>query len=261
MPNRPYQFGGTRCRGPDEIGLAVGIVLVVILSHKHRFIFIKTNKTAGTSVEIALSRHCGSKDIITPISPEDEDLRAALGGRGPQNHLLDPSEEGTSNSAVPEGLKFYNHMDATEIRALVGAEVWNGYFKFCIERDPWERFVSLYFWRNRIGPRPSISDFLESGVPADLRSRGWDLYTIGGQVAVDRVLRYESLDTELEDVRRRIGIPAPLVLPNAKSRYRSDNRSAVEILSDEQKQKIASMFNEEIRLMGYASPADTGLHG
>ena len=43
----------------------------MIASHQHRFIFLKTRKTAGTSVEIALSKVCGPDDIITEISPED----------------------------------------------------------------------------------------------------------------------------------------------------------------------------------------------
>jgi len=59
----------------------------MIISHEHKFIFIKTNKTAGTSIEIALSKYCGSNDIITPISDEDEEIRRQLGYRGPQNYL------------------------------------------------------------------------------------------------------------------------------------------------------------------------------
>ena len=44
----------------------------MIISHKHKFIFLKVQKTAGTSMEIALSEHCGAGDILTPLHPDDE---------------------------------------------------------------------------------------------------------------------------------------------------------------------------------------------
>jgi len=37
----------------------------MIVSRRHRFIFIKTHKTAGTSIEISLSRYCGASDIVS----------------------------------------------------------------------------------------------------------------------------------------------------------------------------------------------------
>ncbi|MER7477408.1 hypothetical protein ABTX60_07095 [Streptomyces sp. NPDC126510] len=49
--------------------------------HNAGLIFVRTRKTAGTSVEIALSRHAGQRDIITSKSPRDEALRATEGGR------------------------------------------------------------------------------------------------------------------------------------------------------------------------------------
>jgi hypothetical protein len=39
----------------------------MIINHRYKFIFLKTRKTAGTSIESALSQFCDSNDIITPI--------------------------------------------------------------------------------------------------------------------------------------------------------------------------------------------------
>lgn len=57
----------------------------MIISHEHKFIFLKTAKTAGTSIEIALSKFCGSDDVITKIARPDQRIRSEVGYPGPQN--------------------------------------------------------------------------------------------------------------------------------------------------------------------------------
>ena len=47
----------------------------MIINHRYKFIFLSTRKTAGTSIEIALSQFCDASDIITPIAEEDEAVR------------------------------------------------------------------------------------------------------------------------------------------------------------------------------------------
>ena len=64
----------------------------MIISHKYKFIFLKTKKTAGTSIEISLSRYCGNNDIITPISIRDEAIRKLL-GKKPQNFTTDSGKD------------------------------------------------------------------------------------------------------------------------------------------------------------------------
>ena len=102
----------------------------MIVSHKHKFIFLKTQKTAGTSIEIALSKHCGPDDIITPISSEDEKLRKKFGNLGPQNYVSPIWDYGVRDLAKRllrdrRKLRFYNHISANVVRAHVGEHVWN----------------------------------------------------------------------------------------------------------------------------------------
>jgi len=35
-------------------------------------------------------------------------------------------------------------MPAFEIKNRVPAEVWNSYFKFCVERNPWDKVLSHF---------------------------------------------------------------------------------------------------------------------
>ncbi|MBV1896472.1 MAG: sulfotransferase family 2 domain-containing protein [Rhodobacteraceae bacterium] len=226
-----------------------------MISHKHKFIFLKTGKTAGTSVEIALSKFCGANDIVTKISEADEETRKSLGYTGAQNYSgnISPALKWLrSRLGKAEPTTFYNHMPATDIRALISQEIWDGYFKFCIERNPWDKTVSYYYWKNRSEPRPSMIDWLNKGGHKTLQDRGRQLYTIDDNIVVDQVIKYENLTDDLETVRLKIGLPEPLELPNAKSGVRKDKRRYQEIFSDEERQIIAKDFAYEIRTFGYA---------
>jgi len=101
----------------------------MIFSHKHRFIFIKGRKVAGTSIEIALSSYCGPQDIITPISPVDELKRLTHGGK-PQNYgaperverkYLTLVRAGKMKAAIKTRVhtySFFNHMPLATVEEL-----------------------------------------------------------------------------------------------------------------------------------------------
>ena len=100
----------------------------MILSHEHRFIFLKTRKTAGTSIEIALSKFCGDKDIITRITNQDEILRSQLGFRGPQNFLVRASKYDFLDilRIVRDGrLRINNHDPASLLTKYIDKENFN----------------------------------------------------------------------------------------------------------------------------------------
>src|SRR5690554_3175560 len=122
----------------------------MIVSHKHRFIFIKTRKTAGTSIEIGLSRICGNEDIISPITKVDEKIRASFEGVGPQNYkipLRSFRSKDIFNSLKRRRLVcFENHMSASDIKYFIGEDIWKSYFKFTFDRNPYDKAVSLYYY-------------------------------------------------------------------------------------------------------------------
>ena len=83
----------------------------MIISHRHKFIFLKTSKTAGTSIEIALSQICGEEDVITPLAKEDEELRRLLSCRSSQNYLPELSRlRQRPNRQLTKQEGFFNHM-------------------------------------------------------------------------------------------------------------------------------------------------------
>ena len=224
----------------------------MIISHEHRYIFIKTQKTAGTSIELALSRYCGPRDVITPVTPEDEALRDSLGGRGPQNYHRPVR---TTRDAARFVLKrrrpdpFGNHSTATIVRGAVSKRIWRTYFKFCVERNPWDKTLSMWHFRNaRRGPL-SFDAYVMSNHLKGLSD--WDRYASDDQVHMDRVLRYEQLAEELDEVRLELGLPEQLVLPRAKGHFRTDRRPYWELIAPEHEERIAMVFVREITHFKY----------
>jgi hypothetical protein len=227
----------------------------VILSHKYKFIFIKTAKTAGTSIEVFLSKQCGPMDVVTPIGPPVE-------GHQPRNYrgFINPIPELIAEPrrlvpalrhAFTSREKFYNHMPASEVKNRVPAKVWNSYFKFCVERNPWEKVLSHYHMRvARQGGSLSLDDYLAAGrFPVN-----YFRYTdpAGEKIIIDRVLRYENLMNDLAEVFAELNIPFDGSLGiRAKSEYRTDRRPYREVFNEEQRAIVERAFAREIELHGY----------
>jgi hypothetical protein len=219
--------------------------LSVIVSHEHRFVFMKTRKTAGTSVEIALSRVCGDDDVITPVTPEDELLRRARGGRGPQNYLEPPNL----------GRKAFNHMPVSMVRKMLGRQRFESYFSFAIERNPWDAVVSLYHWRYRDSEpgstRQPFGDYVASDAVTTFATKNQRIYRLRGEVAVDRVLRYESLAAELASVWGTLGLPGSPDLPHAKAGTRPRGPSYRSYYDAATRDRVAELFAPTIAELGY----------
>ncbi|MCB1495590.1 MAG: sulfotransferase family 2 domain-containing protein [Bauldia sp.] len=231
----------------------------MILSHKYRFIFLKTAKTGGTSTELALSPVCGPDDILAPLSRPEERKRKDSPAR---NYALGLGRlgirlPGEFRHHFPQFYGYYNHMPARQVRRMAGEETWRDYYKFTIERNPWDRQVSFYFWRTRHAkPRPDFRTFMLSPrhrgkAFRSARMKNWWTYTIDDRVAVDRVIRYEDLAGEFDAVCDHLGIGGSVALPGAKGHTRKDIRHYRDFYDDETRALVARWYAREIDTFGY----------
>ena len=226
----------------------------MIISHKYKFIFIKTKKTAGTSLDIALSKYCDENDVITTLTDEDEKLRSQYGGKPPQNTKIP-----WTNYTFQEWSRLIRkgrvphcgeHWKAWRVRWWVGRKIWNNYYKFCFERNPWDKAVSLYYWRTRdMKDRMDFSKFLRSGRAHRLSN--FKLYSLFGKVLVDQIYKYENLDAALHEIAERVGLPEVPQLPNAKGSYRKNDQHYSKMYNKEDRQYIANKCAREIEILNY----------
>jgi len=209
----------------------------VIVSHKHQFIFVKTRKTAGTSIEVFLEPLCGEEDVVTPVSPRYQDSETAA--HRPRN------QQGYSN-----------HAAAGKIRELVGESVWNGYYKFSVERKPWDKMVSMYWWRK-------YQYKIEDDFPSFCRKAIWEpnniytcpsdyhFYTIDSDLCVDNVIQFETLMNDFSSVCDQLNLGGVEALPRAKAKIRTEKKPYSEYYDDELRDLVAQRFRNEIELFGY----------
>jgi hypothetical protein len=223
----------------------------MIISHRHRFIFVKTRKTAGTSLQDALEGICGPEDIVTPTGATSEGYRARhyRGIPTPFMYLRQsPRRHRTRRIAywAWSCTRIHDHMFLDELFALPESRAWRSYFKFAVERNPWDKVVSRYFWKYRERPsRPAFDDFVRK----DKLNSDFNMYSLDGKLAVDYVCRYEDLEAGLNEIGRLIGckIPAPGHL-NAWTRNDRDYRK---LYSETSRDIVAKRFAREIELFNY----------
>ena len=197
----------------------------MLISHQHRFIFIHVQKSAGNSIIAALEPHC-------EIAAEE------LNRRG-----------------------FPRHAHAAQVRDAVGKRVWDTYFKFAIERNPWDKVLSSYYYQlqnwNRFRkwyrhPWPTFDQWIYpfGFWPKSLPS-SFPMYSLVGRPAVDYVGRYETLEQDFATICRQIGLPQ-LGLP-------LENRSALrpatsyrDAYTSRTRRRVARVYHREIEHFGYA---------
>jgi len=227
----------------------------LIISHKYKFIFIKTKKTAGTSIEVYLSNYCADNDIVTPIYPKVES-HIPRNYKGITFPVIETIKSNNIDAAIKifkrsiKCNKYYNHIPAYRVKNNIMKKIWDDYFKFCVERNPWDKVVSLYHLRQKPNNyKKSFIDFIQnSNLPLN-----YPLYTSkSDKVIVDRVIKYENLNGELSTVFKRLGVPFSGELQvKAKSNFRTDRRHYQEYYNDNTREIIKNTYSKEIELHGY----------
>ncbi len=199
----------------------------MIISHKHKFIFFKSRKTAGSSIQVSLAKHCGDDDIITGQYRDGIDDNSQSAG-------LNTYEGGEWAKKITDGIageKDFNHphlsVDIVKrfVQETMGKDVWDSYFKFVFIRNPFEIQVSRYFWDKR-GKVKIAEDCSADGFKQWVRDKNMlshdtlhPYIMIGDKIELDYIGRFENLQHDFNFICDSLNIPK-CNLPVKKGGYR-----------------------------------------
>ncbi len=178
-----------------------------MICREYSCLYVHIPKTAGQSIEQFFMDRLG-------LDWETDRDRLLLG----------------NNADPARGTEKLSHLSAIEYTrcGYVDQATFDELFKFSFVRNPWERIVSEYRYRNYFHHR-SFRDFLQHRLPQP----GWSdkyrhimpqydmLHDADGQLQVDFVGRFENLQADFARVCTRLGI-ADSKLPH---RNPSDKKS------------------------------------
>lgn len=219
----------------------------MLCSHSKKFIYLKTIKTAGTSVEIFFEKYCCPPDGYIESHATNEVISpyGIIGYRG-----IDPT-----------GSVYYNHMPAEIIKKLLGKEIWDSYLKFCVIRNPYDKAVSMFWMMLSQEERMHLfkSDFQItrdrfSEFVNDVRNLPSDrhIFTIDGRVEVDFFIKYENLLEDIKSTCQLIGVDFKVEnLGNYKRNFRLRSEHYSEYYRENSRRRVADFYAWEISNFNY----------
>ncbi len=229
-------------QGSTFQSLGTRTLAAVLISHEKKFIYTKTAKTAGTSVEVYFEKYCAPSDEYQFSHSRDfmESNVGIIGARG----------------AFDEKPKWYSHMSLKQIKAQLTNQQWSNYFKFCVIRSPFDLMISYFYFKHRdLGVKDMTKQKqlrLFRTWLQDNHVRNKNKYQINGKLCMDYFIRYEKLNEGIQDVCAKIDVPFESDrIQKLKSGYRNSEIAISEFYDARSRKIIETKFAFEIAHFNY----------
>ena len=235
----------------------------MIISFKYKFIFIKTFKTAGSSIENYLYPYLNNKDIVAPT--EDYSGINSWGD-------FDTKEvEGYIKKELIEKyyrskIKFHAHMPIWLVRERLkplskklNYDIFKNFYKFSVIRNPFDTIVSHYYWLNSPNNKSSQATTFNK-ILQELENNVYPNYGLLNlnklmdknfeKVICDKIIKYEDLNKGLSFVFNKLGIPfdGELKVFKKKTTIKKNYR---DFFNAKSKKLIMEIFWKDFELFNY----------
>lgn len=215
----------------------------MFISHRYQVIFVHIQRTGGNSINKIFQEYDPDLIEIVPIAPDKQRTR---------------------------------HCYLSDIKAALDADTFCHYTKFATVRNPFDRFVSWYFmFKHGLGAdevpptythvggqvmqlvnehAPTFAAFVDLPVdhPSGLVRRFYaaqlDYLSENGVVLADRILRFETLERDFNQLAQEIGFPGQLPHLNRATRvtdYRACYSAQTQALIEQRFQRDLTYFGYE----------------
>ena len=214
----------------------------MIISHKHKYIYVKNAKVGGSSVEQYLSLHVGPDDIVTPMGKE------GLLSTHMQNLF------GRKYRFQNEG-GFWEHSSLFDIQKTLGDQIIEDYFVFCVDRHPEDKALSSFFFlKSRDETVKTVDDFIAA---RKTFQSNFFRYSIGGVSRADQIIRFENLDEGLGEICERLNLPFTGELQfQTKAGIRDQSKQIGDIFNEAQILDLWRHHALENQQLGYRDPSE-----
>ncbi|MHA3978293.1 sulfotransferase family 2 domain-containing protein [Halovulum sp. GXIMD14794] len=220
---------------------------MTLVSHTHRFVYLKTFKTASTSIEAFFERYCvddPARHQPVEYCPEIVTSAGVIGCR--------------RGKAEKQAATWHAHMAAWDVMRRMGIARWLRSFRFTSVRNPFEQMVArfVYFHRKNESllraPLPERREAFSDWYAARRAKSDRYIYTIAGLPVVHDVIRYETLQDDVARIARRLGLPDDAArLPRFKSQWFKPPEPYSAYYDDDMRAKVGHDHRHALARFGY----------
>lgn len=199
----------------------------MIISHKYKFVFLHTRKTAGTSIEKALMPHLGPADVCT----------GSVMDKVPRKNC-------------PPNLK--GHASHVRIKAIFDYWDLSEYHWWCVERNSYEKAFSDWWFHRIINSRYTtklFKAFVEKNELSD-----WPRYYSAGRFQAE-VIQFDKLHEEWPRLMRSLQLPE-IDITKFRCKVAVNRPPLHYVYTDQIKRMVANQCRNEIEAFGYEFPKE-----
>ena len=167
-----------------------------------------------------------------------------------------PRTGGTSIKSVFQSKEKESYVFVEDLQQAF-PDVYENYYKWTVVRNPWEREVSIFNSNTVEGNIKSIRKQFIDSIKTKINSKNQiesqaSFLMIDGDIHVDHIVRYESIDSQWPIVCEKINKPyepLPRLLKGANSQF-----SKHEIYTQESIDLVSELCKEDIEFLNYDCP-------